>query len=327
MRYHFNDRGNTVSINDELGFAKYAAYDEENTPNHATCVSKMEKVVTNLLKDSSFEDGSSNWVQGGTGTFTRDQANYQFGLVSQKITISANRETYVYQTSALSAGEYTLSAFVCSKGPEALLKVTYLDEQNTVTVESDPALITTDVQFARQAGSFTIPTDQTVTCTLCVRETAGSAWFDCVQLETGLTCDHYNMLHNGDFARGTGTLPDSWSKESSVSASYVGIDSLSQAEAPEHMTGRVVKLYGQPSRTIAFYQEFRAYGSTGDRFTFGGWAKAYAKELESEDYVCCRIKVMFYSGTWKTGGTINFNEEQGNWQFGCGSAHGCGIIC
>ena len=42
--------------------------------------------------------------------------------------------------------------------------------------------------------------------------------------------------------------------------------------------------------------------------------------LNSETYVCCRITVQFYSGTWKTGGTVNFNEEQNNWQFGSGSA-------
>ena len=320
MRYHFNDRGNTVSVDDELGFAKYAAYEDDAAPNHATCVSRTEKVVTNLLKDSSFEDGSSSWVQGGTGSFVRDQTNYQFGLVSQKITIAANKEAYVSQTAALPAGEYTLSAYVCSRGPEAVLRVTYLDGENPVTVESDPAAVTADVQFARQAVSFTIPTDQTVTCSLCVKDTAGSAWFDCVQLEAGLTCNHYNMLHNSDFARGTGILPEGWSKESSVSNSFVGIDSLSAVDAPEHMTGRVVKLHGHPNRTIAFYQEFRAYGSAGDRFSFGGWAKAFAKEMNSESYVCCRITVQFYSGTWKVGGTVNFNEERDNWQFGSGSA-------
>ena len=326
MRYHFNDDGNTVSVDDELGFGRYAEYDRsgenENAPvNHATCVSKVEKVVTNLLKDTSFEDGSSNWQHGGTGSYLRDEANCRFGLVSERIQISANREAYVYQTVALSAGEYTLSAYASSNAPKAFLRVTYVENDTTVTRESDPVAVTSEVEFSRIALSFSIPADQTVSCCLVAKDIAGRAWFDCVQLETGSTCNHYNMLHNSDFARGTGVLPESWSKDSTVSSTYVGIDSLSDISAPDHMTGRAVKLYGLPGRTIAFYQEFRAYGSAGDPFSFGGWAKAFAKEKDSELYVNCCMRVLFYNGAWSTGGRIDFNEEQGSWQFSSGKAY------
>ena len=53
LRYHFNDDGNQVSVDDELGYAMYTRYDRTddnaNAPiNHATERSRMQRVVRNL---------------------------------------------------------------------------------------------------------------------------------------------------------------------------------------------------------------------------------------------------------------------------------------
>ena len=50
LRYHFNDDGNQVSVDDELGYAMYTRYDRTddnaNAPiNHATERSRMQRVV------------------------------------------------------------------------------------------------------------------------------------------------------------------------------------------------------------------------------------------------------------------------------------------
>ena len=36
--------------------------------------------------------------------------------------------------------------------------------------------------------------------------------------------------------------------------------------------------------------------------------------------ITCRLKLIFFSGTWKTGCTVDFSAGQGNLQFDCGIA-------
>ncbi|MBQ8618545.1 MAG: hypothetical protein IJ418_13700, partial [Clostridia bacterium] len=82
-RYHFNDNGNQISIDDGLGYAVYTEYDQSddnaNTPiNHATTRSRMQRTVKNLLLDPMMEENSSVWEKSSTGTFTRDQTTNQY---------------------------------------------------------------------------------------------------------------------------------------------------------------------------------------------------------------------------------------------------------
>lgn len=73
LRYHFNDDGNQVSVDDEqLGYAMYTRYDRTddnaNAPiNHATERSRMQRVVRNLLLDPMCEENSSVWEKSSTG--------------------------------------------------------------------------------------------------------------------------------------------------------------------------------------------------------------------------------------------------------------------
>ena len=110
LRYHFNDDGNQVSVDDELGYAMYTRYDRTddnaNAPiNHATERSRMQRVVRNLLLDPMCEENSSVWEKSSTGTITRDQSTRQFGLVSYRLTIWSSDCVYVRQAVTLTPGK------------------------------------------------------------------------------------------------------------------------------------------------------------------------------------------------------------------------------
>ena len=57
LYFHFNDNGNVISVNDQLGYAAFARYAGTQPINHPETVSKMQRVVCNLLKNHSFETG------------------------------------------------------------------------------------------------------------------------------------------------------------------------------------------------------------------------------------------------------------------------------
>ena len=46
--YHFNDYGNCISVNDQLGYACFAKYTDSNPINHPETISKMQRSVAGL---------------------------------------------------------------------------------------------------------------------------------------------------------------------------------------------------------------------------------------------------------------------------------------
>lgn len=54
----------------------------------------------------------------------------------------------------------------------------------------------------------------------------------------------------------------------------------------------------------------------------GGWCSSFAKKNDPDNYIYCRITVLFTAGNpdnancyWATDGSAVFNAEEGNWQF------------
>ena len=350
IRYHFNDNGNCVSVDDELGYAAFTRYDQtdENadTPiNHATLRSRMQHVVKNLLMDSSFEHNSSLWEKSSTGNFERKVGDYQWGMVCQRIEAYQNT-AYIRQAVTLQPGSsYTLSGYLKSQ-VKAFLRITYTINGSEYTVDSDavPASSTaTDEDFTRVAVSFTLPADadSQVYCSAMSSADAtaegysnyGYTWIDCLQLEEGLTCNHYNMLENTDFIRKEwdGTTPESWSI-GEYDSSYISGYSLADTEdsisdAPQFLkNNEAVRLLGRYDRTITLYQDVRCSGVEGDRFSLGGWCKSLAKKEDIENYTYCRITAAFSANdptgdsvTPDVGGAVYFNAGEEGWQFSCAS--------
>lgn len=344
LRYHFNDDGNQVSVDDELGYAMYTRYDRTddnaNAPiNHATERSRMQRVVRNLLLDPMCEENSSVWEKSSTGTITRDQSTRQFGLVSYRLTISANKSAYVRQAVTLTPGKsYILSGYVRSGGPRGVMRVVYTVGNETFTLDSEPGKVwekTDNMPYERVAVSFTLPENAEpkvycmAYCDMADGFAGGNCWFDAMQLEEGLTLNHFNMVQNSDFsAVGTDGKPKAWTIGKN-DASYVEVlpldapkDEFHAPDCLKHDNTQKIRLAGRYDRTVTYYQQFRHYGKIGDRFTVGGWCSSFAKKNDLDNYIYCRITVQFTSADpvtdksyWATGGSAVFNAEEGNWQF------------
>ena len=344
LRYHFNDDGNQTSVDDELGYAMYTRYDRTddnaNAPiNHATERSRMQRLVRNLLLDPMCEENSSVWEKSSTGTITRDQSTRQFGLVSYRLTIWSSDCVYVRQAVTLTPGKsYTLSGYVRSGGPRGVMRVAYTVNGQEITLDSEPGKVwekTDNMPYERVSVSFTLPenAEPKVYCmAYCDTQNGfkgGNCWFDAMQLEEGLTLNHFNMVQNSDFsAVGTDGKPKAWTVGNN-SNSYVSVLPLDDEKdifhAPDclkHDNTQKIHLLGRYDRTVTYYQQFRHYGKIGDRFTVGGWCSSFAKKNDPDNYIYCRITVLFTAGNpdnancyWATGGSAVFNAEEGNWQF------------
>ena len=344
LRYHFNDDGNQTSVDDELGYAMYTRYDRTddnaNAPiNHATERSRMQRVVRNLLLDPMCEENSSVWEKSSTGTITRDQSTRQFGLVSYRLTIWSSDCVYVRQAVTLTPGKsYTLSGYVRSGGPRGVMRVAYTVGNETFTLDSEPGKVwkkTDNMPYERVSVSFTLPenAEPKVYCmAYCDMQNGfagGNCWFDAMQLEEGLTLNHFNMLQNSDFSlTGTDGKPKAWTVGKN-DASYVEVlpleapkDEFHAPDCLKHDNTQKIRLAGRYDRTVTYYQQFRHYGKIGDRFTVGGWCSSFAKKNDPDNSVYCRITVQFTSADpvtdksyWATGGSAVFNAEEGNWQF------------
>ncbi|MFR7815805.1 MAG: DNRLRE domain-containing protein [Lachnospiraceae bacterium] len=344
LRYHFNDDGNQVSVDDELGYAMYTRYDRTddnaNAPiNHATERSRMQRVVRNLLLDPMCEENSSVWEKSSTGTITRDQSTRQFGLVSYRLTIWSSDCVYVRQAVTLTPGKsYTLSGYVRSGGPRGVMRVAYTVGNETFTLDSEPGKVwkkTDNMPYERVSVSFTLPenAEPKVYCmAYCDMQNGfagGNCWFDAMQLEEGLTLNHFNMVQNSDFSvTGTDGKPKAWTIGKN-DASYVEVlpldapkDEFHAPDCLKHDNTQKIRLAGRYDRTVTYYQQFRHYGKIGDRFTVGGWCSSFAKKNDPDNYIYCRIAVLFTAGNpdnancyWATGGSAVFNAEEGNWQF------------
>lgn len=344
LRYHFNDDGNQTSVDDELGYAMYTRYDRTddnaNAPiNHATERSRMQRVVRNLLLDPMCEENSSVWEKSSTGTITRDQSTRQFGLVSYRLTIWSSDCVYVRQAVTLTPGKsYTLSGYVRSGGPRGVMRVAYTVGNETFTLDSEPGKVwkkTDNMPYERVSVSFTLPenAEPKVYCmAYCDMQNGfvgGNCWFDAMQLEEGLTLNHFNMVQNSDFsATGMDGKPKAWTVGKN-DASYVEVlpldapkDEFHAPDCLKHDNTQKIRLAGRYDRTVTYYQQLRHYGKIGDRFTVGGWCSSFAKKNDPDNSVYCRITVQFTSADpvtdksyWATGGSAVFNAEEGNWQF------------
>ena len=344
LRYHFNDDGNQVSVDDELGYAMYTRYDRTddnaNAPiNHATERSRMQRVVRNLLLDPMCEENSSVWEKSSTGTITRDQSTRQFGLVSYRLTIWSSDCVYVRQAVTLTPGKsYTLSGYVRSGGPRGVMRIAYTVGEQEITLDSEPGKVwekTDNMPYERVSVSFTLPenAEPKVYCmAYCDMQNGfagGNCWFDAMQLEEGLTLNHFNMVQNSDFSvTGTDGKPKAWTVGKN-DASYVKVlpletpkDEFHAPDCLKHDNTQKIRLAGRYDRTVTYYQQFRHYGKIGDRFTVGGWCSSFAKKNDPDNYIYCRITVQFTSADpvtdksyWATGGSAVFNAEEGNWQF------------
>jgi hypothetical protein len=96
--YHFNDYGNVVSVNDQLGYAAFTKYNSSQPMNHPEVVSRMQRVVCNLLRNHGFEN-SDSWSLSSAMSYATD-AKYM-GNRSLKVTTQGVTGMHIASQSVL----------------------------------------------------------------------------------------------------------------------------------------------------------------------------------------------------------------------------------
>ena len=321
--YHFNDYGNIVSINDGLGYACFAQYSPDQPINHPQMLSKMQRVVSNFMKNHSFE-GNDDWyfynpTSGNSAGYATD--TYYLGERSARLTIGSNLGfASVSQLVTLEKGKtYTFSFYARRIGSvDARIQVNIGD----YVVSSQGYGSGLSDEFTRFSYTFTMPTDASTNQAriyLVAENAMGTVWFDCVQLEQGPLMNQYNVLVNGDFSSNLG-VPHGWkanASNTSMDAVYATYDGVK----PEGLTQNTFRLYGSGRTKYAgIYQDLSLSGKKGDVYTAGGWSMNHSMPRKGENFRY-NIRVSFLpttGGARQNAPSIEWSEEWSEWQFAAG---------
>ncbi|MBM7871480.1 RHS repeat-associated protein [Clostridium pascui] len=321
--YQFNNYGNTISIkeNDDATAVSYRFGREENKDkNKLIFESKIQKTITNHLKNHNVEITNDSWSGDYWGTslgstaFTTE-AKY-IGNQSIKITKTNNTARHFYnQLLTLEKGKtYTLSGYVkgsgisSTNGKGAALFVNYQNKAGTYeTVESK--FISGNKDFERIEVTFTVPSDAlsaNVYARAGLIEETGTAYFDCLQLEEGEMSNRYNLVENSDFNYGT-TVPTYWNKNS-----YSTVDDIS-TKVNEKST---FQFKGSATLKKNINQTIKISGKADDVFILSGWAMGNSVPVseEGERYFALDIGFKKADGSYVYK-VVPFNEDTTGWQY------------
>ncbi|MCQ2457700.1 MAG: hypothetical protein MJ142_03085 [Clostridia bacterium] len=109
LRYHFNDNGNCTGVDDGLGYAVFAEYDQSGANadapvNYVTSASRIQRVVNNLLADGLLcKTAGSAWTKHGTGTIEQMYNGSGFGRYERKFTVANGNTLFLSQTVSVTA--------------------------------------------------------------------------------------------------------------------------------------------------------------------------------------------------------------------------------
>ena len=233
-KYTFNNRGILMSVLNANGYL------ESNYSSGLANSGGADSFTKNLLTESyefgtigvgkyyTKSNGVIDGVQSKDGICeidssepTEDDGNVQyFGSNSIKISNPVNEGNSSFYTSAFhdinmaaenyTEKELTFSAYVKTKDVMwkslneafgALLEVEFYDFFANLIDSKTSIGITETEDWQRISVTATIPENaRTMRIKCSVKNTTGTAWFDCLQLEEGNCANDFNALQNSDFA-------------------------------------------------------------------------------------------------------------------------------
>ena len=322
---YFDHTGHTVNVRDHENNTSYAKYNTGgNKANTLAQQSNTFAPINNLLKNNSAELSGSEWYEQfssssvvGDASITTEQ--HYVGYKSFKVySESSSGRVNLDQNLAITpGGTYTLSAYV--KIPEnmgagtggACLGYCYEDANGSwQIVYGDKINLQQD--WTRENFTFTLPSDATgdIGVLLVILDRAGTAYFDCVQLEEGSTMNRNNLLDNSGF-------------DYNASYWYYSNKTSSDGIVTSGITGKGVRLYGAPPTNKNVYQHVQVNGKAGATVVFGAFAKANAagqtNQNTSGDYIALyetRLRVFYKDGTSESI-KEQFNADVSNAQYIC----------
>lgn len=326
--YHFNDYGNVVSVNDQLGYAAFAKYAVNSPVNHPEAVSKMQRAVCNTFRVHDFEkfDWALGYTSGNGNCYEYVTDTKYMGAACLKLIapvsgfMAANCAVY------MTLGQpYTFSFYGKKEGSASVnLIAYYMNKDNVSTaiyMQQTPYGIPSE--FERIYATFQIPEDAAtnrVTIRIQINSGVGAIWIDCAQLEPGTSCNRYNLLANSDFSYRDDLhayMPSPWVNWQSWQLSDAVYDTY-DGEKPDLLSARTMRIYGDVTKVKYIYQSIRLGGSAGDVYVSGGWSKGYSKPRKGESNLYgIRLAFKNSAGTYVDASPIEWSDEWTEWQFAC----------
>lgn len=220
----FDEGGTTVSTLNANGYINNSGESSKNT--EVKYASGSESFTKNYITNSGAENTTGftkkAWGTTDSGSFTNDkstglidgEAVQYFGKGSFKIQQSSNTDfTTFYQTvsvAGLAGKKVTFSSYVKAKWTNSAMKdkgiifrARYLNAQGQEISVEDGKIYPSNTAWQRLSSTFTVPSNASKIELHCgIKQNIGSAWFDCMQLESGECMNDYTALENGDFTAG-----------------------------------------------------------------------------------------------------------------------------
>ena len=334
--HQFNNFGSTVSIQDGQGNAQFYRYAGESgfkAASQMTLSSKMQNTVVNLVRNGSFEWEGAFWTgdsgNASTGSWGNTKEYTYLEWEALKISRTENGTAYSVRATDDAAcpvqpgKTYTLSAYVkttgmtgSGSGAQLLLK-----RMSTGATVAQSRAITDTSDWTRLEVTYTHPADAAADSLVVhlSNRSAGTAYFDCVQLEQSANASRYNIMENGDFRTGTwSNWPTfGWRFSSACTSSDTKVAAGTSA-APQ-MDGNALHIIGGTSAAKNVYQNILISGKAGDVYTLGCWAKGDSVPLTSGTGRKFGIVLRFINNDVIVGEeTASFNPDcssQNDWQY------------
>ena len=333
--HQFNNFGSTVSIQDDQGNAQFYRYAGESgfkAASQMTLSSKLQNTVVDLVRNGSFE-WSAFWTgdsgNAATGSWSYTSSPAYLEAKALQITRTEGGTPYSVRSTddavcTVQPGQaYTLSAYVkttgmsgSGEGAQLLLKRT---DGTTVAASRS---IAAESDWIHLEVTYTHPADATAESLVVhlSNRSAGTAYFDGVQLEMSAGASRYNLLENGDFRTGAwgGQSVFGWNFSSNCTSGEVRTAAPDGSAAPQ-MDANALRMVGSSTLAKSIYQNVAISGAAGDVYTVGGWAKGDSVPLTSGTGRRFGLLLRFYytDGT-DSDVTASFNPDcssQNDWQY------------
>jgi|GEM_PF-159847 len=265
-----------------------------DSKNRVSSTGSLGKSVVNLLTGGNAES-TTGWTHSASSPSVATEK--YMGKKSLKLTnsgLTGSGNVYYRQRvdGLTNGGTYTLSAYVkvgsVTKTAESKYTGAHL-QINTVgtdgaldtAVRSEAICETTDTGidngWRRITATVTIPNDESHTFVyLCFRNMNGTAYFDCIQLESGSAANSFNILENSSFEKSSGGLPTGWS---AINTSYTtssngtvtnGITTVAKANGTQS-----VRITGDPDIAKGYSQLIYVDGKADNTYIVSGWGRGY----------------------------------------------------
>ena len=263
----------------------------------------------NFLKANQCES-LSGWTLGSMGasnssvTGGLDSSTKYLGKSSLKVVSNSAVSNFTVgykQSVALSAGNYTASGYIRTSsvsGTGAGIAVATSD--GTVIARSECVTGTTDTNvnngWQRISISFMATSSANYTIIFGITNGTGTAFFDCLQLESGSNCSNVNLLENA----GMQTLSD-WN----YSGSKYNATGL---------IGNGLAISGNPGSKRYLSQTVAINTATNDTFVLSGWAKANSVSQRGNRTFRLRAVVQYGDATTQTV-NARFLSRTSEWQY------------